>query len=124
MLTRLGVAARTPSPSFLAQHPTLPILYVLFTTFILTGVSNAVNLTDGLDGLAAGLSAIAFGVLAIFAYLIGRVDASLPVDVRRAADGQPPDGLPFGPQGLPSHRGCTGAGPLGRHDPPAGWLLR
>ena len=55
---------------------TIPVLYVLFTTFILTGVSNAVNLTDGLDGLAAGLSAIAFGVMAIFAYLIGRVDAS------------------------------------------------
>ena len=55
---------------------TIPALYVLFTTFILTGVSNAVNLTDGLDGLAAGLSAIAFGVMAIFAYLIGRVDAS------------------------------------------------
>ena len=51
-------------------------LYVLWTTFVLTGVSNAVNFTDGLDGLAAGLSAIAFATLAIFAYLIGRVDAS------------------------------------------------
>jgi phospho-N-acetylmuramoyl-pentapeptide-transferase len=55
---------------------TFPILYVLFTTFILTGVSNAVNLTDGLDGLAAGTSAIAFATLAIFAYVIGRVDTS------------------------------------------------
>ena len=53
-----------------------PVLYVLFTTFILTGVSNAVNFTDGLDGLAAGTSAIAFATMAIFAYLIGRVDAS------------------------------------------------
>ena len=52
------------------------ILYVFWTTFVLTGVSNAVNFTDGLDGLAAGLSAIAFATLAIFAYLIGRVDAS------------------------------------------------
>ena len=51
-------------------------LYALWVTFVLTGVSNAVNIADGLDGLAAGLSAIAFGVLAIFAYLIGRVDAS------------------------------------------------
>ncbi|HVE80239.1 MAG TPA: phospho-N-acetylmuramoyl-pentapeptide-transferase [Gemmatimonadaceae bacterium] len=51
-------------------------LYVAFTTFVLTGTSNAVNITDGLDGLAAGLSAIAFVTLAIFAYLIGRVDAS------------------------------------------------
>lgn len=54
----------------------LEFLYVLFTTFILVGVSNSVNLTDGLDGLAAGLSAIAFGTLAVFAYLIGRIDAS------------------------------------------------
>lgn len=51
-------------------------LYVLFTTFILTGTSNAVNITDGLDGLAAGLSAIAFGTFAIFSYIIGRVDYS------------------------------------------------
>ena len=53
-----------------------PFLYVLWTTFILTGVSNAVNFTDGLDGLAAGTSAIAFGTLAVFAYLIGRTDVS------------------------------------------------
>lgn len=51
-------------------------LYVLFTTFILVGVSNAVNLTDGVDGMAAGLSAIAFATLAVFAYVIGRIDTS------------------------------------------------
>jgi phospho-N-acetylmuramoyl-pentapeptide-transferase len=51
-------------------------LYVPFTTFILTGASNAVNLTDGLDGLAAGLCAIAVVVFAIFAYAMGRVDMS------------------------------------------------
>ena len=51
-------------------------LYVLFTTFILVAVSNAVNLTDGADGLAAGLSAIAFATFAVFAYVIGRVDTS------------------------------------------------
>src|SRR5262245_47888275 len=51
-------------------------LYVLFTTFILVGVSNAVNLTDGIDGLAAGLSAIVFATLAVFAYVIGRIDTS------------------------------------------------
>jgi len=71
-----GASTTLPFYKYVLLTPTLPILYVLFTTFILTGVSNAVNLTDGLDGLAAGLSAIAFGVLAIFAYLIGRVDAS------------------------------------------------
>ena len=51
-------------------------LYVLWTTFILVGVSNSVNLTDGVDGLAAGLSAIAFATLAVFAYVMGRVDTS------------------------------------------------
>jgi phospho-N-acetylmuramoyl-pentapeptide-transferase len=51
-------------------------LYVLFTTFILVGTSNAVNITDGLDGLASGLSAVAFGTFAIFSYIIGRVDLS------------------------------------------------
>ncbi|MEO6444711.1 MAG: phospho-N-acetylmuramoyl-pentapeptide-transferase [Gemmatimonadaceae bacterium] len=51
-------------------------LYVPFTTFILAGTSNSVNLTDGLDGLAAGLSAIALVTFALFAYMMGRVDAS------------------------------------------------
>lgn len=51
-------------------------LYVPFTTFILTGTSNSVNLTDGLDGLAAGLTAIAIVTFALFAYVMGRVDAS------------------------------------------------
>jgi phospho-N-acetylmuramoyl-pentapeptide-transferase len=71
-----GASTTLPFYKYVLLVPVFPVLYVLFTTFILTGVSNAVNLTDGLDGLAAGLSAIAFGTLAIFAYLIGRVDAS------------------------------------------------
>jgi phospho-N-acetylmuramoyl-pentapeptide-transferase len=53
-----------------------PAVYVLFVTFIVTGWSNAVNLTDGLDGLATGLSVIAAAAFAFFAYLYGRVDAS------------------------------------------------
>jgi phospho-N-acetylmuramoyl-pentapeptide-transferase len=51
-------------------------LYVPFVTFILTGTSNSVNLTDGLDGLATGLVAVAALTFAVFAYLMGRVDAS------------------------------------------------
>ncbi len=51
-------------------------LYVPWVTFILTGFSNAVNLTDGLDGLAAGLMAIAVLTLGLFAYVMGRVDTS------------------------------------------------
>lgn len=65
-----------PFYKYVLVVPAFGILYVFWVTFVLTGVSNAVNFTDGLDGLAAGLSAIAFGVLAIFAYVIGRVDTS------------------------------------------------
>jgi phospho-N-acetylmuramoyl-pentapeptide-transferase len=71
-----GASTTLPFYKYLLIVPAFGMLYVLWTTFVLTAVSNAVNLTDGLDGLAAGLSAVAFGVLAIFAYLIGRVDAS------------------------------------------------
>lgn len=51
-------------------------LYVGWVTFILTGFSNAVNLTDGLDGLASGLMAIAVLTLGLFAYVSGRIDTS------------------------------------------------
>ncbi|MFK7951307.1 MAG: phospho-N-acetylmuramoyl-pentapeptide-transferase [Ekhidna sp.] len=47
------------------------ILYVLIVIFIITAVSNGANLTDGLDGLTAGTSAIIGLTLAIFAYLSG-----------------------------------------------------
>jgi phospho-N-acetylmuramoyl-pentapeptide-transferase len=53
-----------------------PWLYVVFVTGVVTGFSNAVNLTDGLDGLAAGLSAIAAGGFAFFAYILGRTDTT------------------------------------------------
>jgi phospho-N-acetylmuramoyl-pentapeptide-transferase len=51
-------------------------LYVPWVALVLTGTSNAVNLADGLDGLAAGLSAIALSVFVLFAYVMGRVDTS------------------------------------------------
>ena len=47
------------------------ILYILIVIFIVTAVSNGANITDGLDGLAAGSSAIIGLTLAIFAYLSG-----------------------------------------------------
>ena len=49
-------------------------LYVAFVTLVVTGSSNAVNLTDGLDGLATGLTAITAGVFAVLAYVFGRFD--------------------------------------------------
>jgi phospho-N-acetylmuramoyl-pentapeptide-transferase len=42
--------------------------YFLFVVFWLVGFSNAVNLTDGLDGLVSGTSAIAFGAFAVLAW--------------------------------------------------------
>ncbi len=58
-----------------------PLLYLAFVTLVVTGTSNAVNLTDGLDGLAAGLSVIAAAAFAVFAYLFGRVDTSAYLNV-------------------------------------------
>ncbi len=46
--------------------------WVAFAVFVLVGTSNAVNLTDGLDGLAAGSSTFCFSVLAILGYWIFR----------------------------------------------------
>lgn len=52
------------------------IIYIPMVIFVITAVSNATNLTDGLDGLAAGTSAIAGLILGIFAYVSGRTDYS------------------------------------------------
>lgn len=49
----------------------LGLWYAPLFVFILLGVSNAVNITDGLDGLAGGLTMIAFGVFGALAYLYG-----------------------------------------------------
>ena len=46
-------------------------LYILIVIFIITAVSNGANITDGIDGLAAGTSAIIGLTLAIFAYISG-----------------------------------------------------
>jgi phospho-N-acetylmuramoyl-pentapeptide-transferase len=49
------------------------LIYTLIVTFIITAVSNGANLTDGLDGLAAGTSANIGMTLAIFAWISGNV---------------------------------------------------
>jgi phospho-N-acetylmuramoyl-pentapeptide-transferase len=49
---------------------------VALGVFVVVGISNAVNLTDGLDGLAAGCGTIVVLVMAVVAYLVGRVDAA------------------------------------------------
>jgi phospho-N-acetylmuramoyl-pentapeptide-transferase len=49
------------------------IPFVLIVIFIITAVSNGANLTDGIDGLAAGTSAIIVGTLAVFAWISGNL---------------------------------------------------
>lgn len=48
-----------------------PIVYILFVIFIIVAVSNGANITDGIDGLATGVSAIAGICLGVFAYVSG-----------------------------------------------------
>src|SRR5882762_9276491 len=50
--------------------------FILLTYFVIVGTSNAVNLTDGLDGLAIMPAVMVAGGLAVFAMVIGRVDYS------------------------------------------------
>ena len=54
----------------------LGILYILFSMIVIVGASNAVNLTDGLDGLAIGSIIISCFGYAIFAYLAGHAKLS------------------------------------------------
>ena len=51
----------------------LGIFYVVLTYFVIVGTSNAVNLTDGLDGLAILPTVLVGGALGVFAYLTGNV---------------------------------------------------
>ncbi len=53
--------------------PITSIVYILAVIFIITAVSNGANLTDGLDGLATGTSAIAATALLVLAYVSGSI---------------------------------------------------
>ncbi|MCK5832558.1 phospho-N-acetylmuramoyl-pentapeptide-transferase [bacterium] len=52
------------------------VFYIFWIAFVITSSSNAINLTDGLDGLATGLSGIVAAFLTMTAYVVGRVDFS------------------------------------------------
>ncbi|MFD2443426.1 phospho-N-acetylmuramoyl-pentapeptide-transferase [Bacillus sp. CGMCC 1.16607] len=51
--------------------------YYLFVVFWLVGFSNAVNLTDGLDGLLSGTAAIAFGAFAVLAWSLSQLEIAI-----------------------------------------------
>lgn len=56
--------------------PNLGYFYILFVILVLVASSNAVNLTDGLDGLAIGPIVIAFSTFAILSYVSGRINTA------------------------------------------------
>jgi len=60
-------------PFFKKFSPDLGLFYILFTALVIVGTSNAVNLTDGLDGLAIGPAIIVAGTYMILAYVTGNV---------------------------------------------------
>jgi phospho-N-acetylmuramoyl-pentapeptide-transferase len=66
-----GFSTSLHFPFFKWLHPDLGIFYILFATVVVVGASNAVNLTDGLDGLAIGPVAINAATYLLFCYIAG-----------------------------------------------------
>lgn len=58
-------------PFFKNLRPDFSYFYYVFAVIVITGASNAVNLTDGLDGLAIGPIIIAFGAYTVISYVVG-----------------------------------------------------
>ncbi|MEZ4600166.1 MAG: phospho-N-acetylmuramoyl-pentapeptide-transferase [Syntrophotaleaceae bacterium] len=63
-------------PFLKGVRPDLGFFYIPFSMLVIVGASNAVNLTDGLDGLAIGPTIIASGTYLLFAYLAGNARLS------------------------------------------------
>jgi phospho-N-acetylmuramoyl-pentapeptide-transferase len=68
-----GFNSSVTIPFFKTALPNLGWGYVILSTFIIVGAANAVNLTDGLDGLAIGPAIICFATYVMFAYFSGNV---------------------------------------------------
>ena len=62
------------------------IVFIFIVVFIVTGISNGANLTDGIDGLAAGSSAIIVITLAVFAWVSGNIIFADYLDVMYIPD--------------------------------------
>jgi len=65
--------------------PQLGIFYVVMSYFVIVGTSNAVNLTDGLDGLAIVPTIMVAGAFALFAYVTGNVNFSSYLNIPHIA---------------------------------------
>jgi phospho-N-acetylmuramoyl-pentapeptide-transferase len=71
VLVHPGFDGQLSVPFFKNIRPDLGWFYVVFAVLVIVGASNAVNLTDGLDGLATGPTVISGSVYLIFSYLAG-----------------------------------------------------
>ncbi|MFQ5622477.1 MAG: phospho-N-acetylmuramoyl-pentapeptide-transferase [Paracoccaceae bacterium] len=80
-----GLSGQLAFPVFKNLLIDLGPLFVLFAMVVIVGSANAVNLTDGLDGLAIMPVMIAAGTLGIIAYMVGRTDFSEYLDVHYVA---------------------------------------
>lgn len=72
MSPQVRLAVQVPFVDFYQSSLSMPAwLYIAFASFVVVGTANAVNLTDGLDGLAIGPTIINAGTFLIFAYIAG-----------------------------------------------------
>jgi phospho-N-acetylmuramoyl-pentapeptide-transferase len=76
-LTTIDLGVLSSTLTLGAVSITIPWLYMLFVFLLLVGMANAVNLTDGLDGLAAGTVLIAMVVMAAIAYVTDQLGVAL-----------------------------------------------
>lgn len=72
-------------PFFKEVMPQLGLFFVVVVYFVVVGTSNAVNLTDGLDGLAIVPTILVAGAFAIFAYVTGNVNFSAYLNIPHLA---------------------------------------
>lgn len=74
LLLLAGLSTIITIPFFKEFSPNLGWFYILFVLLVIVGASNAVNLTDGLDGLAMGPYIVAISTYAVFAYVAGHIN--------------------------------------------------
>lgn len=76
LYSSVGFDTRLSLPFFKNAQPDIGIFYIPFAVLVMVGASNAVNLTDGLDGLAIGPMIIAAATFLLLAYLAGNAKLS------------------------------------------------
>ncbi len=83
LVSEPAYSTRLAFPFFKNLNPDLGYLYVPFAILVMVAASNAVNLTDGLDGLAIGPTVVAALVFGVFIYVTGHAGISQYLQVTR-----------------------------------------